>query len=307
MNFSLNQLYRCIRISKQAVIQYQNRQQILDQKVAVLICEADKLRAEHPGCGVEKMYYTLNPGFIGRDRFIDLFMTLGYRVRKSKNYRRTTYASAQACYHNLIKGMLLHSPHQVWQSDITYIKVGDRFYYAVFIIDIYTKKIVGYHVSDSLRADANLKALNMATVNNPFPRIHHSDKGSQYIYKPYTSRLQNNGTAISMGQTAMDNAYAERINQTIKYEYIQYWKPKSFKQLKTQIKKAVKHYNNKRLHNHLNRLCPVDFESDILNLPLHRRPMVKIYTDGYIKMKRTSSPLSSFAQKDLLDPICPIL
>ncbi len=71
--------------------------------------------------------------------------------------------------------MLLHSPNQVWQSDIPYIKVNGVFYYVVFIIDVYTKKIVGYHVSDSLRADANMKALKMALKNHKAPQIHHSD------------------------------------------------------------------------------------------------------------------------------------
>ncbi|MCH8232636.1 MAG: hypothetical protein IIB82_08345 [Bacteroidetes bacterium] len=99
--------------------------------------EADELRREHPGCGVEKMYYTLKPDFIGRDRFVDTFMQLGYRVHKYKNCKRTTIAS-KIYYLNLIKGMRITSPSIVWQSDITYIDVGDKFYYTVFILDDYT-------------------------------------------------------------------------------------------------------------------------------------------------------------------------
>ena len=109
----MNLFYKTIGISKQAVYQYYKRQTVFDEKVNGLIIEADELRAEHPGCGVEKMYYTLKPDFIGRDRFMVLFMQLGYRVKRNRNYRRTTYAS-KFYYPNLIKGMVVRSPSVIW-------------------------------------------------------------------------------------------------------------------------------------------------------------------------------------------------
>ena len=89
MSYSLNQLYKAVGISKQAVYQYACKQAVFNQKVEQLLMEADELRREHPGCGVEKMYYILKPDFIGRDRFIELFMQLGYRLHIKKNYSRT--------------------------------------------------------------------------------------------------------------------------------------------------------------------------------------------------------------------------
>ncbi len=124
----------------------------------MLIQEADQLRCEHPGCGVEKMYYTLRPDFMGPDKFIELFMELGYRVRRRRNYQRTTYP-ALVYYPNLIKGYQVGSPSVIWQSDIIYIRLMERFYYAVFIIDVYTKRIEGHRESKSLRAEANVRAL----------------------------------------------------------------------------------------------------------------------------------------------------
>ena len=306
LTYSLNSLYRTIGISKQSVHQYSVRQQIFDDKVSVLISEVDMLRSEHPGCGVEKMYYTLKPNFIGRDRFIDLFMKLGYRIKHKKNYKRTTYASKQSKYQNLVEGILLQSPNQVWQSDITYIKVSNDFYYAVFIIDVYTRKVVGYQVSDSLRATANVRALRMAVKQNGWPMIHHSDKGSQYVYKPYVESLEANNSLISMGETALDNAYAERINQTIKSEYIDYWNPKTYKDLRRDIKRAVENYNSTRIHNHINRKTPIDFETEVLALPVHDRPMATIYTNGHKKMDGTLSPLPSFTRQNSQALICPI-
>lgn len=275
----MNQLYSIVGISKQAVHQYEQRENAFNKRVISLIKEAEDIRHEHPGCGVEKMYYTLKPDFIGRDRFVELFMSLGFRLKKKRNYRRTTYSTSMY-YPNLIKGMQINAPSMIWQSDITYIEVGDRFYYAVFIIDVYTKKIVGYQVSDNMRAAANVKALQIAMKHHKAPLIHHSDRGSQYIYDQYISLLKSNKCSVSMALKAQDNAYAERINKTIKEEYLHHWSPKNFIQLKACIKRAVYHYNNKRQHDYLDKLTPVDFENKWFNKQLKHVPTFTIFDDG---------------------------
>jgi putative transposase len=279
MSYSLNKLYSVVGLSKQAVHQYARRQESFDKKLMNLMFEADVLRDEHPGCGVRKMYNTLMPDFIGRDRFVDAFMDLGYRLKRSKNYRRTTYSSAAANYHNLIKGMEVSAPSTIWQSDITYIYVGERFYYAVFIIDVYTKKIVGYQVSDHMRATANINALKMALKEHKAPLVHHSDRGSQYICKDYINLLNEGNIKISMAQSAQDNAYAERINRTIKEEYLDHWKPKNFEQLKRCLTKAVDNYNNKRPHNNLGNLNPAKFEQNWNILETINRPKFRIFNN----------------------------
>ena len=276
ISYSLNALYRTIGITKQSVHKHLREEQIFSNKLNVLLAEAEVLREDHPGCGVEKMYYTLKPDFIGRDQFINLFMELGFRIKRNKNYRRTTYSIKNA-YPNLIKGLSVAAPSIIWQSDITYIDVGDKFYYAVFIIDVYTKKIVGYNVSENMRATANLKALKMALKDHEAPRIHHSDRGSQYNYHEYINMLKNTGCEISMARSAQDNAYAERINQTIKYEYLNYWKPRNFKELVRDIKKAVNQYNTQRPHNHLLKKSPKSFETSWQNGEFLQPPVIKIY------------------------------
>ena len=276
MSFSLNALYREAGLSKQAVDQYNRRQLAFDSRLSQLVLEADELRDEHPGCGVSKMYGILNPDFIGRDRFIETMMELGYRLKRKKNYRRTTIAGKKF-YGNLIKGLKVDGPSQVWQSDITYIPLGDRHYYATFIIDVYTKKIVGYQLTDHMRATANVAALKMALKDHDPPRIHHSDRGSQYTYSAYVELLRENGCQISMATSAQDNAYAERINKTIKEEYLNYWKPKDFGQLKKMLSKAVFNYNHKRHHNHLGKLSPVDFEKNLSGM--HPRKIMTIFNN----------------------------
>jgi transposase InsO family protein len=274
----MNKLYKTIGVSKQAVYQYAKRQHIFDNKLSNLMTEAEELRDEHPGCGVEKMYDALKPDFIGRDRFVDTMMELGFRVKRKKNYKRTTIAS-KIYYPNLIKGMEVNRPSQIWQSDITYIPVGGKHYYAVFIIDVYTKKIVGYQVSDHMRATANVQALQMALSKHPPPEVHHSDRGSQYIYKDYISLLKKQGSQISMALSAQDNAYAERINRTIKEEYIDHWKPKTFSELKRFVKKAVIQYNVRRPHNNLEKRSPIEFEKQWSTMKDNNKPKLTIFNN----------------------------
>jgi len=224
------------------------------------------------------MYYALMPSFIGRDRFIEIMMEAGFRLKRSRNYRRTTFAG-RIRYPNLIKGMKVEDSSVIWQSDITYLPLGDKFYYAIFIIDVYSKKIVGYKVSKHMRAMANVGALAMALRTHRSPKIHHSDRGSQYSGLQYVSMLKRNNTLISMGLKPQENAYAERINRTIKEEYLDRWKAKNYGQLQRQVSKAVRHYNNERPHNHLNRMTPVAFETQCKK-PAFVKPGITIFDDN---------------------------
>ena len=281
MSYSLNSLYEVVGISKQAVHQYQKRRLNFEEQLSALLVEVESLRREHPGCGLEKMYYTLKPSFIGRDRFIDILKSLGYQLKKKPNYRRTTIRGPMR-YPNKIKGLIIREPLQIWQSDITYIRIKESFYYAVFILDVYSKIIVGYHISNHLRASANVAALKKALAAYGSPKYHHSDAGSQYVSKIYLKLLRGNKVEVSMGQRAQDNAYAERINRTIKEEYLNKWQPQSYTQLQTKTAKAVQHYNEKRLHNHLDRKSPFNFIQYWTKLKEEQRPKIEIYENDFL-------------------------
>jgi len=302
MKCSLNKLYRAAEISKQAVHKYKAEQKRFQEKLSNLFLEAEILRKEHPGCGVEKMYYTLKPDFIGRDNFIEIFMSYGYRVKRQKNYHRTTLPTHYR-YPNLIEGSLVQKENQIWQSDITYIKVAEKYCYLTFIVDVYSRRIVGYQVSDNLRAEANLKALKMAIKLRSGVSleglIHHSDRGSQYIDNKYTGLLKSKGIKISMGLKAQENAYAERINGVIKNEYLFYKEIDSLAKLRTETRKAVNHYNSKRIHGALSS-SPVDFE----NSRIKKSTKLIIYSDGNYNIK------STFRHLDIMDDnynfYCPV-
>ena len=238
-------------------------------------------------------------------------MDLGYRVRRIKNYIRTT-VPVWFNYPNLIKGMSVTKPYQVLQSDITYFDIDGEFYYLVFIIDVYTREILGYNAGNNMRVECNIEALKMAL--NKIPKshlktmIHHSDRGSQYGGKEYVKLLKDKGIEISMGEIAQDNAFAERVNGTIKNEYLKLWHIPDFKTLKKKTKQAVNHYNQKRLHQAFkNEYSPMEFKKSLLDLKTQERPKVIIYAEGNYKVKVASSHLDFNPREEPQAHNCPIV
>jgi len=110
-----------------------------------------------------------------------------------------------------------------------------------------------------------------------------------------------------MGAKAQDNAYAERINGTIKNEYLKYWRINSLNELQNKLKQAVNHYNNKRKHNELpGRITPLEFDKSLLDLNSQKRPTVIIYAEGNYKIKAASSRLDFKPKGEPLAHNCPI-
>src|SRR5687767_13765880 len=148
----------------------------------------------------------------------------------------------------------------------------ERFGYLVFIIDVYSRLIVGYHAGIGLEATANMKALEMMIKlrgeKNVKGLIHHSDKGSQYHCKQYLKALKENDIRVSMCDAAWQNAYGERIHRTIKHEYLRHRRIDSIAKLKKQLDIDVKAYNTDRPHWSLTRqMSPVCFEQYIRSIP----------------------------------------
>lgn len=305
----MNSVYNISGVSKQAVHKHNRAYTDYSDRLQELVTQVDEIRSIHPGCGLEKLYDTLRPPWLGRDKFISVFMELGYRVRKTRNYRRTTVPTI-LYYPNLIEGLLVWDKNRVWQTDITYYQVGDRFYYLTFIIDIYTKVIRGYQVSDHMRADANLDALKMALTEAQGITgiIHHSDRGSQFVDRDYRAVLIKHGFQLSMGLIAQENAYAERVNGIIKNEYLVYKSINSFRQLKKEVACAIDHYNNKRIHRSLpNKQTPREFENELLSLSTQNRPKVIVYTEGFSKISTASSRTDFTPETEPQVHVCPMV
>lgn len=270
-----------VGISKQALHQHHKRQLQSQTEEQKFFEKANAIRKEHPGAGCRRMAVELRCWRWGRDKVENLLLENGYRLKLRRNYTKTT--TRQRIYHfpNLIEGLELDDINQVAQTDITYYYVNGRFYYLTFIIDVYSRHITGFAVSKSLEAEANIKALQMMLKTrreNQWTRfIHHSDKGSQYIEKRYLKLLRDNNIGVSMCDQAWQNPYAERINKTIKEEYLYKWKIKNYRELKKAVAQAVHHYNNKRTHSRLNQLNPMTFEKSIRSIMPENRPKMKLF------------------------------
>lgn len=244
--------------------------------------KAEALRHDHPEMGCRKIALILKqPGF-GRDKTETVLVASGFKVKYRPNYTRTTHSVRLSRFNNLIEGLVVKDINKVVQTDITYLWVKDRFYYLVFIIDVYSRSIVGYHGSCSLEAEANVKALQMMIAlrgkHNVRGLIHHSDKGSQYHCEKYLGMLKDNGIKISMCNAAWENAYTERINRTIKHEYLRHRSIDSLATLQKEMDRAVRLYNQNRPHwSLLQQMTPAGFEQYVNKLPKAKHPEMIIY------------------------------
>lgn len=244
--------------------------------------KAETIREYHPEMGCRKMALLLKQPGCGRDKTEALLLVAGFRVIYPPNYTKTTHSVHVRGFNNLIEGLVVVGINKVVQTDITYLWVKDRFYYLVFIIDVYTRLIIGYHASCSLEAEANMKALQMMIrkrgKENIKGLIHHSDKGSQYTSTEYLGTLKENGIKVSMCKEAWENAYTERINRTIKYEYLRHRNIDCLNTLKKETRRAVKLYNENRPHWSLpHQMTPAKFEKHVNNLSKSKRPKMLIY------------------------------
>lgn len=277
----MKDVYVAAGISKQALHQQRIRAAQKAHQANEFFKKADQIRKKHPGAGCRKMAGDMICRGWGRDKIEQLLLDNGYRVYYPPNYTKTTRAQYDLIYPNQIEGLELNNINQVVQTDITYYRVKEKFYYLVFLIDVYSRRIVGFAVNKTLEAEGNIKALSrmlrLRKDDCVAGMIHHSDKGSQYVDMEYLKILKDNNIEISMCQQAWENAYSERINRTIKEEYLDRWEINDFGTLSRCVTKAVMHYNHKRGHRNLEKKTPVQFETDVKNTPADKRPKMRLY------------------------------
>ena len=256
----MKRFYQAAGISKQCFHHYlkiKTEQHIDRQRFLPLI---DEIREEYPTMSAREMHRLIKPPNMGRDRFEAFCFEAGYRVVRKRAYHRTTNSLGVTRFPNLISELELKGVNHVWVSDITYYRIQERFYYLTFIIDRFTRLIVGHSVSQDLFVEnTTIPALAMATKRRKGvkPEIFHSDGGGQYYSKAFL-KLTGKNVQNSMGECAYDNPHAERVNGLIKNDYLSYYSPKNFKELQDQTARAVSNYNNK--HHSSIRTSPVRYE-----------------------------------------------
>lgn len=233
----------------------------------VILQEVMSIRSHLPRVGTRKLHHLLQVGLeshniqIGRDYLFDLLSEHKLLVRQRKRKAITTDSRHwMRKYSNLIKGMPVTRPEQVWVSDITYIRLINQWGYLSLITDAYSRKIVGYCFRSDLMAEGCIEALQMAINTRIYNEqiIHHSDRGSQYCSQQYVKLLHQNCIGISMTENGdpYENALAERVNGIIKTEFNLHSSQLGFEQTYSQIRKSIKAYNELRPHASCDYLTP---------------------------------------------------
>jgi transposase InsO family protein len=239
--------------SSQRVLEYEQ----------MIVNEVVKIRAIHQAYGIRKLWHELsNIGIeIGRDKLHRILRKRGLLLsRHYKKVRTSIPGIYDSGFENLIKGLPITRPNQAICADITYVHTTDGILYLSVLMDMFSRKILSFNISNNLQTDGALDCLNQALKNAPDLKgaIHHSDHGCQYCSYRYLKRLQANGLAISFtGQNhCYDNAKIERFFNTLKHEYLLRGVIKSKRLARELIKSAIHDYNNHRLHAGINYQVP---------------------------------------------------
>jgi putative transposase len=263
----MNKLFSAVGISKQSFHQKMDRLHKVRSEQQQLLLLIYQIRQDHPTMGVRDMYFKLNPPNTGRDAFESLCAVHGIMLKRTKNWRRTTDSSGVIRFDNLIKDIQLTQMNQVWQSDITYYEVKNRFYYITFIIDSYTRRLIGHSTSKSLATEfTTLPALKMAIATRKKENqsishvILHSDGGGQYYAKEFLRLTQKEKISNSMCEFAWENGKAERLNGVIKNNYLKHRTINNFNELVKEVDRSVLLYNFEKPHIELQRKTPIEYE-----------------------------------------------
>jgi transposase InsO family protein len=274
-------------MSKQAFHQKLNRQMLHHQKKEQVLVLVKRIRINHPRMSARQMYRLIRPQGIGRDRFEAFCFENGLKVSVKRAYHRTTNSLGVTRFTNLVNDFELTAINQVWVSDITYYRLGETFYYLTFILDLYSRVIVGYSISsDLLTTSTTIPALQMALKNRGGQTgvIIHSDGGGQYYCKEWLELTAQHKFKNSMAETVYENPNAERINGIIKNDYLQGYSPENYTELIQMTAKAVMKYNEEKPHGSIGNISPNQFE-----VMLNNKDLINILTKEKKKQKKKNA------------------
>jgi transposase InsO family protein len=203
----------------------------------------------------------------GRNRIARLMKSNGIKALRQYYYRRQTKTDhGRLESENLVnQNFNIREANRVWASDITQFRVGSYWLYLAVVMDLYSRRIVGWSMKTTLRDDLAIDALNMAVqLRLKSPAIHHSDQGSQYSSNAFKSKLMANQIQSSMNQrgSCYDNAVVESFFKTLKAELVRIKKFSTIEEARSKLFEYIEvFYNRQRLHSTLGYKSPVEFES----------------------------------------------
>ncbi len=266
-SYTTTELCRINDISRQAY--YQSMEHLVKEafQKEILLSLVNNVRYRQPRIGGLKLLHILNPeleklGYkVGRDKFFAFLRENNLLIHPVKKYHRTTDSvHFYDIYPNLAKDVQVNDINQVFVADLTYLSTQEGFIYLFLLTDLFSRQIVGYELSDSLHSKYAVAALAMALsyLRKGDSLVHHSDRGIQYCSFLYTDILKASAVKISMSAKGnpYENAYAERVNNTIKNEFVLNSKFFSLRSGKAFIQETIEIYNKERPHRSLKLKTP---------------------------------------------------
>ena len=269
---SMEVFYSKFRISRQAYFQGLRRLESLGEMMLEIKDQVKKYRSNHDRrAGSRSLYYNLEIKTtynIGVTKFEKLMSSHGLTLAPLRIRVVTTKSSFQSWnYKNLCNGLVISRINQLVVGDITYISIGKYRYYLFCLIDVFSLRIVGYHISKRMRKEEAILALEMA-INlrgrkNLSSCIHHTDGGGQYFAKKYLMALGQMKSSVA--KTCLENGFAEQKNGYIKNHLIPTISLSKLDELEREVVKVMHFYNNKRKQRQLGWKTPVEFENHLQN------------------------------------------
>ena len=230
----------------------------------------ERIVLEFPGYGYRRVTKTLQRAgvVVNHKRVLRVMQEESLLCQLERRWVTTTESGhGLRTYPNLIWRVQATGPNQIWQADITYIRLPTTFVYLACVLDAWSRKIVGWHLSRTIDTSLALTALTHAlTQRAPAPGwIHHSDRGVQYASHAYTDRLTAAGAQISMSAVGnpYDNAKAENFFKTLKREEVNLQHYETFEDAEANLRQFIEDtYNARRLHSQLGYVPPIEFETN---------------------------------------------
>jgi len=247
---------------RRANLYYQKRQPVDESQIKAAIVD---VAGRYPRYGYRRITQQLKREGqkVNHKRIARLMGEMGLCGKAPKRRARTTNSNhGFGRYPNLVSGLVIDHPEQVWVADITYIRLQQEFVYLAVLMDVFTRSIRGWHLSRSMEVSLTITALKKGLERHR-PEIHHSDQGVQYAAGEYVELLKGIGANISMAAVgeAWQNGYAERLMRTIKEEEVDLSEYRNFAEAYEQIGRFLDEvYSRKRIHSSLGYLTPSEYE-----------------------------------------------
>lgn len=246
--------------------------------------QIEAIQAEFAGYGYRRVQHELerHGQKINAKRIRRVMSENGLRPILWRSFVRTTDSNhSHRIYPNLLKNQTLSGPNEAWAADITYIRIRTGFVYLAAILDLYTRKIIGWGISKRIDGQLCLAALRMALERRSIVVgcIHHSDRGVQYASHDYVQLLKDRGLAVSMSAKGnpYDNAFIESFFKTLKAEEVYLWNYETYDDVIERLPYFIEEvYNQKRLHSAIGYAPPNEFERKIINMKLADRPHLNL-------------------------------